>query len=368
MLKQILLAATALTIVAGTTALTRAADADADTTNRVATELNSVIAKVNPGADNRSIVVEGDTGANVIVNPNPGAAANQIIPGAEVAPGAAANQIVPGAEVGPGVIAATGQGGQTVPGAEVAPGPALTGPAPAGQAAAPATTGQPAPAVGPAGTPAPGAQQALAPIHDGADLYQRLLVQGYRVVKLLQSDGSVFTVLADDLYRTDIGYVLAVDTTYGKILSLRTVSLATYGNGYGTYTAPTPNYGNTYNGYGTYAAPPAYNGYGTTYSYGNGAANTYVAPNTNTYGGNTGTYTAPRSAPSYTTPHYKEHPVGRRRSAPLRCRPTHRRRAKRRRCTSVSRMRNSSPKLSPVAAIAALSHPATFRSTPAYHA
>src|ERR1700712_828567 len=99
MLKQILLAATALTIVAGTTALTRAADAD--DTARVATELNNVIAKANPGADNRSIVVEGDAaaagapqisanpgdlpnGANIIVNPTPGANLNQIVPGAEV--------------------------------------------------------------------------------------------------------------------------------------------------------------------------------------------------------------------------------------------------------------------------------------------
>ena len=64
------------------------------------------------------------------------------------------------------------------------------------------------------------------------------------------ANGSVFTVLADDLYRTDIGYVLTVDTAYGKIISLRTVSLNTYGNNY-NYTAPAaPTYGNPYgNGY-----------------------------------------------------------------------------------------------------------------------
>ncbi|MFO1185439.1 MAG: hypothetical protein U1E56_11715 [Bauldia sp.] len=249
MLKHILLAATALSLVAGAATISQAADTPEEA-DRVATELNGVIANANPGTttDKRAIVIEPSTNATAT------------IPGAETA-------IVPGAETpanGPAVATAT-------PGAPVVD--LVPVPAPNADVAKPQIQVVPAPTAptNPGIVATAPAKPTVAPVQDGADLYRRLTAQGYRPLQLLETSGKVFSVLVADIHRSDANYVIAVDTTYGTILSIRPVNSGY--NVYGGYAAPTPNYG-TY-GY-TYTQPaPAYP-YGGGYGY--TAPRTYSAP------------------------------------------------------------------------------------------
>lgn len=257
MIKQVLLAATALTLVVGATNFTQAADTPEDA-ERVATELNGAIADATPalGGDKRQIVIEPSTNPTVEIP-------------VLAAPEAPATNTPVIANAGPAAAAPIVDLVPTTPAPDAGKPQILIAPAP--NANAPTTPGVTANAP---------AQPALAPIHDGAELYRRLTAQGYRPLQLLETKGNVYSVLVADIYRTDVTYILAVDTVYGKVLSIRPVSTGNYGygNAYG-YTPPAPAYG-----YGYTAPAPTY-------------GNTYTPPPANNYGG----YAAPRT---YTAPSY----------------------------------------------------------------
>ncbi|MFO1183632.1 MAG: hypothetical protein U1E56_02445 [Bauldia sp.] len=113
-----------------------------------------------------------------------------------------------------------------------------------------------------------GNQARLTRVASGAELYQRVVGQGYWAVAILAANTSLFQLLAVDNEHPDYAFLVMVEIDYGRIVNVRPIPLAgrgqsnpqpTYSNPHGTYTAqatPAPNY---YQPTSTY---PSQQGYG----------------------------------------------------------------------------------------------------------